>query len=347
MLTRRAGRFHVILLALLSTAPPLLAPAQGTVSVSLLDVPAVGSPPQVSLRVAYQKAPDVAEKRLVFQIEARRTDNDAVLDSVVLDNQGHGYTSASGEIPCVLTLPPDPAFASVYFFARVCPWSLNRAIVSQYKSYPTDGTYTYAWTSGSYGVTQDLYYLGTLIAPTNAAHTTYCSGITFETFMKAYETYNTAWGHSQIGTMSTAQQMKNFRLVWYGVTDADRLSAKAISDYALGEPITDWEEVQEGDIVQIWRHSGSGHSVIFVSWVRDDSQVITGFNYWSTQTSTNGIGSRSEFFGETTGVNPARFWPARLRKPRDAADAAWALGETDTQSSPTAILKPASGWMMY
>ena len=59
----------------------------------------------------------------------------------------------------------------------------------------------------------------------------------------------------------------------------------------------DWDEAEAGDFVQLWRHSGSGHSCIFRAWVRDDDDEIVGLRYWSTQSSTDGIGERVERFG--------------------------------------------------
>jgi len=317
-----------------------------SVALTFPEVPAVAGPPAAQFHFSFLKPAGVGEKRMVFRVEARRLADDAVVGSVILDNGEHGYLGDSGELSGSVPIA-DPSGDQIYFHVRACPWSLNRAVVEQYTSYPTDGTYTYRWSGGGYGVTQDLYYLGALIAPTNAEHTTYCSGITFETFLKSWEIYNTAYGHSAIGTL-TASSMESYRRVWYGVTDADRLVARAIADYDLGQEITDWEEMQEGDFVQFWRHSGSGHSVVFVGWERNpDTHQILGFHYWSSQSSTNGIGYGTEYFGDTWGVNPDRFWPARLRKPRDAADVDWGLGESDTKATPTTLLLPECEWILH
>ena len=146
----------------------------------------------------------------------------------------------------------------------------------------------------------------------------------------------------------TAADMSSFRKLWYGVTDGERLIARAVVDYNLGIAITDMEDVQEGDPLQFWRRSGSGHSVLFVNWIRDEGATILGLRYWSAQSSTNGIGYGAEYFGETSGINRDRFYPARLRKPRDRTDFEWSLGKTDTRSQPTIIVAPSSmGWYFY
>lgn len=351
MTSRRRSSIHLALLAVFCAACALSAvcvPAQPVqaqptpapaVALQFPDLPVQARPGNVSFDLQFQKPAEIEESRLVFLFEARRASDHSLVASGVNDNSGHGHKGASGLIRATLPIPADFT-GEVYFTARAVPWSLNRAVCAWYEAYPRDGTYTYAWKSGSYGVTQDIYYLGTLIAPAPGDNTTYCSGLTFETFTLSYLQYSQAWGDGKIGSL-TSSQLKNFRLVWYGVTDADHLSGRAISDYGLGEEITDWEEVQRGDFVQIWRRSGSGHSVVFVNWVRGTDNEITGFRYWSTQTSTNGIGYQTEYFGETSGVNRSRFWPARIRKPRDAADVEWTLGLADTSATPTRIASVA------
>ena len=65
--------------------------------------------------------------------------------------------------------------------------------------------------------------------------------------------------------------------------------------YAVGLASSDWESARAGDFVQLWRRSGSGHSVVFLSWVRKGGKIV-GLRYWSTQPSTNGIGVSAEYF---------------------------------------------------
>ncbi len=348
MSVNRLGRPAVIVTALGSVLIGLLASGaagqtERPIRVFFPVSPYLETPATLRATVAFDKPTTAAEQRVVLRVQLRSFPDDVVLAEEVLDNSGHGIRANSESHAVEFAVPGD--VAAVYVSAWAVPWSLNRAVVDHYNTYPMDGTYRYAWISNSYGVTQDLYYLGTLIAPTIPDHTTYCSGITFETFLLAWQGYNTQYGHDRIAGMS-ASSMQAFRRVWYGVTDVDRLVARAISDYGVGEQISDWEEVQEGDFVQLWRHSGSGHSVVFLNWERNTANTIIGFRYWSTQSSTNGIGIRSEFFGETSGVNPARFWPGRLRKPRDDADFDWALGQADTRIAPIYRLPP-TGLLLY
>jgi hypothetical protein len=58
------------------------------------------------------------------------------------------------------------------------------------------------------------------------------------------------------------------------------------------------ENAQEGDFCQLWRTNGSGHSVIFESHIYG-GDIIIGFNYRSSQKSTDGIGSSKEYFSDS------------------------------------------------
>ena len=95
--------------------------------------------------------------------------------------------------------------------------------------------------------------------------------------------------------------------------------------------------------MQLWRQSNSGHSVIFREWVRDTDDTIIGISYWSTQSSTSGIGFRTEYFGETTGVDAARTYLGRVCKPADTDDWIRRYASDDTSSLPTRIAQPFHG----
>ena len=187
-------------------------------------------------------------------------------------------------------------------------------------TYPTDGTYGYYWPSsgGWLGTTEDIYYGDTLIASGDPDNQSYCVGLTFEVFMKAWAEVDTDWnGDGTINGM-TIDDLYQFRLDWYvrdlfGAGPADGVEA-----YGIGELVTDWNDVQEGDFIQFWRNSGSGHNAIFIDWEWDMDGNTIGFLYWSTQNSTDGIGYNSEYFGSSgSTVNPQYFFPARVYTPEN------------------------------
>jgi len=313
--------------------------AMGAATVALVSPPATLQPGQATtINVQCTKTSNEVEQRLVLILELRRSSDNTVIHKVVSENAPDGHREASKTVAIPLTVPVG-ATGSHYFAAYASPWSMNKYFVTNYLGYPRNGTFTYLWSGGGYGVTQNCWYLGSLICPKPSGNTTYCSGLAFEAFLLPYNTYNTTYGHTRIGNITSSSQMETYRKLWYGVTDAEKLSVRAITDYSLGREITDWEEAQDGDFCQFWRTSGSGHNPVFQKWIRNGAGQITGFTYWGSQGSTNGIGFNTESFavGTGSGVRRDRFYLGRVKKPRDQADYDWAIGQASTVAQPTMI----------
>jgi hypothetical protein len=113
-------------------------------------------------------------------------------------------------------------------------------------------------------------------------------------------------------------ELYELRTDWY-VRDLYGMGiVDAMDNYGIGQRVSSWDDVQPGDIIQFWRHSGSGHNAIFIGWEVDGNGEVTGFTYWSTQGSTDGIGYNDEYFG-TSGsrVDPSFFFAGRLAPPED------------------------------
>jgi hypothetical protein len=194
---------------------------------------------------------------------------------------------------------------------------LNDLVVQVLKSYPTDGSHGYYWPRGSdwEGTTQDLVYQGTKVCTGDAKKRSYCCGLTFEVFFKAYEKWCAAKKKEfRIGDLD-ADGLTEFRLQWYGASrknpDRKKLCLEAVVTAKLGRAIEKLEDARPGDFVQLWRRDGSGHSVIFVEWVRSGGR-ITGLQYWSTQGATKGIGYHTEKFGEKKGIDPDHLYIVRV-----------------------------------
>ena len=84
------------------------------------------------------------------------------------------------------------------------------------------------------------------------------------------------------------------------------------------------EDARAGDFLDFSRNNKTGHSVIFIDWVRDDGGKITGFKYFSSN--STGVGYATEHFVDG-GV-------------ADARDSA-AIEGTTKDSSPDEKLRPA------
>lgn len=141
---------------------------------------------------------------------------------------------------------------------------------------------------------------------------TFCSGVTFEVFMRSWEDWcDTQQVEYRLGGLC-GEAASWFATVWYngfGVNGGGPYLAA--HRYGLGVPIVILNaanlndpasnlaaRVLPGDVVQLARQQGvggSGHAVIFREW-RIQNGAINGIRYWSSQTSTNGIAEQTEGF---------------------------------------------------
>ncbi len=278
-------------------------------------------------------------------LEIRDAATSETLASWSSDNSRAGYEGPSGRVTFACTAPAAaPPSGLAYFCAYAAPMEFNPYVIRELETYPRDGTYPYQW-SGN-GVTHNIVYLGTTILTDNqAGNACYCSGITYQVFMDAWEKYNAEKGFSPASIWGmTVSQARNFRLKWYAADGRILGSTGAIEDYACGFRITDPDRARPGDFVQIWRNSGSGHSVIFIEWIRNDLGEKTQIRYWSTQTSTNGINYNTENYSS---LNMTDTTFARALKPADKDDWANRYAAAETRSRPIRITAPAhtTGWM--
>lgn len=172
-------------------------------------------------------------------------------------------------------------------------------------SYPTNGSMGYWWPRGKGvrwgGTTRDLVYGKRLVARGDRKRRSYCSGLTFEVFYRAWK----RWCASRDIPFSIAGmsyvQVKDLQRRWYGANGDKRCSQGAIVSKQIGA-LVPHARLRKGDFVQLWRRNRSGHSVVFIAWVRDGKGRRTGIRYWSTQPGTKGIGYRVEHFRGPRGV---------------------------------------------
>ena len=172
------------------------------------------------------------------------------------------------------------------------------------RAFPDGGGYEW---KGS-GVPEEVLFDGKIILPKGKA--TYCSGFTFAVAMKAA---------AERGLLKnkTIEQVRDFQNDWYGATKDSRETqcAYALEKLGIGKPVA-IKDAKPGDFLQLWRTNKSGHSVVFLDWITDAGRPI-GVKYRSTQTSTNGIGDRTEYFtgipGKKGSVDPKRLHFGRLK----------------------------------
>jgi hypothetical protein len=175
--------------------------------------------------------------------------------------------------------------------------------------YPTDGTHGYWWPKageGNYdGCTRDLELQGKRVMRGEEKKRAYCCGLTLEVFLRAYKEWLKDHGGEEASVL-TPENWKEFQRQWFVVEKNGPGPSAAAEQFGLGKTIPRGE-ARPGDFVQIWRTENkngkvSGHSVIFLDWVRDAGGNPNGFRYWSTQPGTKGINEVTEHYGPDGGM---------------------------------------------
>jgi hypothetical protein len=170
-------------------------------------------------------------------------------------------------------------------------------------SFPNGGGYKWKGT----GVPDEIRFKGERILA--KGESTYCSGFTFAVAMKAAEERGLLRDKS-------ADDVRAFQKQWYGATkdSGETQCAYAVEQLGIGKAINP-ERAKPGDFMQLWRSNKSGHSVVFLEWVKQGRKPI-GVKYRSSQPATDGIGDRVEYFAGVSGkegkVDPKRIYIARL-----------------------------------
>jgi len=207
--------------------------------------------------------------------------------------------------------------------------SLNPFVLKVVSAYPLDGSYPYhcGWDPREYdiynGVTQDLWYKGMVVAKAypDGSRCSYCCGLTFEIFVRAMKLRNAQQGRDPDDFNGmTFHDLFNLLQLWYieGKGDSPR---RGIAAYGLGEAITDFEDARPGDFADYSTTPPGGHSVIFIDWLRDESQQIVGLKYFSSNLSgTHGVGYGSGRFSDANngkGILRNSLRIARVGSPSD------------------------------
>ena len=168
--------------------------------------------------------------------------------------------------------------------------------INDWRLFPRDGTYPYCWSGdcgGIWGQIHDGYYASEFLF--EGGDDCFCSGHTLELFLLAYELFqadhglaeDTLYTHGDAQLTVDEVYLGEFYQYWQGWGVADYASAAdALVTQGLGEELFEdqWDDVMPGDFVNIWRTDGSGHSVIFVSWLEEDG-VKVGLRYYGCNTS--------------------------------------------------------------
>lgn len=164
----------------------------------------------------------------------------------------------------------------------------------------------YSWAGGS-GMPIDIKFMSDAPLFTKMGDgSTYCTGFTFAVF------YTCSLNRGLLEEF-TDDDIKKLHSVWNqgDAKNKPKLCVDAISKpindklKALGKEVS-LDESKMNDFCQIWRTSGSGHSVILVEKIVKDGK-IAGIKYISSNASVNsltgktGVGENTEYFSDSGG----------------------------------------------
>jgi len=152
--------------------------------------------------------------------------------------------------------------------------------------YPRDGSSPYCWRKcpGTMGMLHDTWYMGQRMW--EGTGTCFCTGHTLEILLDAIRRWRAANGvdlRSPFGPLSMdSLRGGEFYQYWqgYGVSN-EASSADALEAAGIGYNIyaDSWDTAQPGDFVNLSRENGTGHAVIFHSWLREDGRIV-GLRYY-------------------------------------------------------------------
>lgn len=179
---------------------------------------------------------------------------------------------------------------------------LNNRVLEIANSYEGGG---YKWSST--GVPKTLVFKEQEILK-KSKQGTFCSGYTFMVAFDALEETN------KLDNLEVSD-IKWLQRNWYGTNEksAETQCLYSLEKLKLGVNVSH-QEAKAGDFVQFWRNNKSGHSVVFLDWIKNEQGNITGIKYRSTQKSTDGIGNRTETIGDAEkDIDINRLYVVRLK----------------------------------
>jgi hypothetical protein len=232
------------------------------------------------------------------------------IEAIARDSAGHEI--ASDEMSLTVQ---DPAPAKVSSF--------NAKVLDLIKEYPTDSSIDYYWPSGVdwSGSTRDIRYQDALVADDGGFSSCFCVGMTWEIYLRAWLAIDKSEGGDGTDLHGlSSDDMFDMRDDWFVRDIRGPGASAAFEDYGLGVEVESFDDWQPGDFIQFWRHSGSGHNVIFIDWMTNSSGARIGFQYWSCNGSgsTNGPGYNEEYFGSSgSSIDPMYTYGARAYMPED------------------------------
>lgn len=196
-----------------------------------------------------------------------------------------GYDDAGDEVAhdAVTFVPAEGLLPDEAGFNHYMVEAINDGLL-----YPRDGTYPYCLSDDCgdmWGMIRDAYYLGEDLF--TGGGDCFCTGFTLEILLDAYSRWQDEnqvsvtdpWGDLTLDDVAGGDFYQHWQ--GYGVAGSKASSADALEYAGIGEevPERDWPTATTGDLANISRSTGSGHSILFVDWITQGDE-ITGIRYY-------------------------------------------------------------------
>lgn len=207
-------------------------------------------------------------------------------------------------------------FANAIFAQEDSVKDMNDYVIKAVLSYPTDGTHDYWWPKdGAYdGATTDVLYMNKKVMRGEPKGRSYCCGFTLEIFYKVLNQYMNENKMTAAGKL-TPENAGDFKTFWFVREKNGDGPGDAMIKYGCGIRINDIKDAKRGDFIQIWRFSGSGHSVILWDVNKDKDGQIVSIKYFSTQPGTKGVNFNTETIGKPKGIDLSHTHISRMTIP--------------------------------
>lgn len=158
------------------------------------------------------------------------------------------------------------------------------------------------------GFTRDLYYDETKLF--SAKHISHCVSMTYQIITEALARYNKdkSWLKKKIYGLNRKTYSGDFLECWYA--DAGCAGARdALIKAGMGASISNFSDALAGDFINFDRTNRTGHSVVFLAFIDKkgnrvanyDSKKVVGFQYFTSNSSTKGVGIRNGYFSDFCG----------------------------------------------
>lgn len=153
------------------------------------------------------------------------------------------------------------------------------------------------------GFTRDLFYDEKKLF--DAKGISHCVSLTYQVITESLARFNKdqSWLRSKIYGLNRKSYAQDFLACWYADAGCSG-SRDALKKAGMGSNISRFKDSLPGDFINFDRINRTGHSVVFLSFIdkkgnviqKYDEKKVVGFQYFTSNKSTKGVGIRNGYF---------------------------------------------------